>query len=206
MQYIELREKLKGFIVFSLSDIRKIEADFDLRRLNEWAGKGYIKSIKRGYYIFSDLRLSEQVLFLIANTIYQPSYISLEMAFSLYNLIPEAVYGITSVTSQKTNCFKTGVGNFIYKHIKPELLFVYELREYNNHHYLMAKIEKAVLDYLYLNPRVKSEKDFNGLRFNASEFKARADMVEFRKYLEVFNSNALSVRVNKFITYIKYYL
>ena len=204
MQYIELREKLKGFIVFSLSDIRKIEADFDLRRLNEWAGKGYIKSIKRGYYIFSDLRLSEQVLFLIANTIYQPSYISLEMAFSLYNLIPEAVYGITSVTSQKTNCFKTGVGNFIYKHIKPELLFGYELREYNNHHYLMAKIEKAVLDYLYLNPRVKSEKDFNGLRFNASEFKARADMVEFRKYLEVFNSNALSVRANKFITYIKY--
>jgi len=44
MQYIELREQLKDFKIFNLSDIRKIEADFDLRRLNEWQKKNYIKN------------------------------------------------------------------------------------------------------------------------------------------------------------------
>lgn len=204
MQFIELKEKLKGFVVFSLGDIRKIETDFDLRRLNEWADKKYIKSVRRGFYIFSDLQINEQSLFLIANIIYQPSYVSLEMALSLYGLIPESVYGITSVTSQKTNNFKTDFGNFIYKHIKPELMFGYELREYGNHRYLVAEIEKAVLDYLYLNPKIKDEKDFEGLRFNVSEFKAKADMAKFQKYLDAFGSKALSARAGKFINYINY--
>lgn len=204
MQFIDFKEKLKDFVIFSLSDIRKIEADFDLRRLNEWAGKKYIKHIKRGYYIFSDLPINEQTLFLIANAIYQPSYISLAMAFSLYNLIPEGVYEITSVTSQKTNNFKTAVGNFTYRHIKPELMFGYGLRNYNHHRYLVAEIEKAALDYLYLNSDIKEEKDFAGLRFNAAEFKAQADMNKFKKYLEAYQSQALSARANKFITYIKH--
>ena len=126
------------------------------------------------------------------------------MAFSLYDLIPEAVYGITSVTSQKTNNFKTEVGNFTYKHIKPELMFGYELREYYNHHYSVAEIEKTVLDYFYLNSHLKDEKDFKELRFNIDEFKSKVDMNKFKKYLETFNNKALSTRVNKFITYVKY--
>jgi len=204
MQYIDFKNKLKEFTVFSLNDIRKIEADFDLRRLNEWAGKNYIKYIRRGYYIFSDLEINEQVLFLIANTIYKPSYVSLEMAFSLYNLIPETVYGITSVTSRKTNHFKTDAGSFIYKHIKSELMFGCELREYKNHRYRVAEIEKALLDYLYLNPHIEDTKDFEGLRFNVSEFKMRADMNKLQKYLEAIHSKALSARVNKFISYMEH--
>ncbi len=204
MQFIEFKEKLKEFPVFSLNEIRKIEARFDLRRLNEWAAKNYIKKVKRGYYLFSDLQINEQVLFLIANAIYQPSYVSLEMAFSLYHLIPEAVYGVTSVTSLKTNRFKTSVGSFVYKHIKPELMFGYELREYNNHRYMVAEIEKALLDYLYLRPHIKEDKDFEGMRFNTSEFKAKCDMDKLRKYLEAFHNKALSTRVNAFITYIEH--
>lgn len=41
MQYIEFREQLKNFKIFNLGDIRKIEAEFDLRRLNEWQKKIY---------------------------------------------------------------------------------------------------------------------------------------------------------------------
>ena len=202
MQFIDLREELKDFAVFNLNDIRKIEADFDLRRLNEWSGKGYIKNIRRGFYHFSDLRISEPELFLIANKIYSPSYVSLEIALSAYNLIPEAVYGVTSVTSQKTNSFATGIGNFIYKHIKPELMFGYELREHGNHRYAIARIEKAVLDFLYLNPRFGNDSDFDGLRFNAAEFKAGADMAKFDKYLGAFGNNVLSRRAGKFIKFI----
>ena len=204
MQYIELKEQLKNFKIFNLNDIRKIEEDFDLRRLNEWQKKNYIKKIRQGFYIFSDLEINEQTLFVIANRIHEPSYISLEMALSFYGFIPEAVYGITSVTSQKTRTIKTLVGGFAYRHIKPEFLFGYELREYDGHNYRMAETEKAVLDYLYFNSKIKDEESFIGARFNTDEFKKRVNMEKFNKYLAAFNNKALAKRVKKFLTYIEH--
>jgi predicted transcriptional regulator of viral defense system len=82
MRYLELKESLKDFTVFSLADIRQTDSFFHRRRLNEWQEKGYIKKLIRGFYIFSDLELNENVLFEIANRIYAPSYISLEIALS----------------------------------------------------------------------------------------------------------------------------
>ena len=204
MQYVELKEQLKNFKIFNLNDIRKIEEDFDLRRLNEWQKKNYIKKIRQGFYIFSDLEINEQALFIIANRIHEPSYISLEMALSFYGLIPEAVYGITSVTSQKTRTIKTPIGGFTYRHLKPELLFGYELRECDGHHYRMAETEKAVLDYLYFNSKIKDEESFMGARFNTDEFKKRVNMEKFNKYLAAFNNKALAKRVKKFLTYIEH--
>ena len=46
MKFIELKKELGNFLVFNLNDIRKIEAEFDLRRLNEWKDKGYIEFSK----------------------------------------------------------------------------------------------------------------------------------------------------------------
>ena len=204
MQYVELKEQLKNFKIFNLNDIRKIEEDFDLRRLNEWQKKNYIKKIRQGFYIFSDLEINEQTLFVIANRIHEPSYISLEMALSFYGLIPEAVYGITSVTSQKTRTIKTPVGGFTYRHLKPEFLFGYELRECDGHNYRMAETEKAVLDYLYFNSKIKDEESFIGARFNTDEFKKRVNMEKFNKYLAAFNNKALAKRVKKFLTYIEH--
>jgi predicted transcriptional regulator of viral defense system len=204
MQFIDFKENLKSFMIFNLSDIRKIEADFDLRRLSEWQTKGYIKMIRSGYYIFSDLELNESVLFLIANKIYSPSYISFEMAFSHYGLIPEAVYGITSVASQKTNRFKTDFGEFIYRRLKPELMFGYLLIECQDHHFKMAEIEKALLDYFYINAHLKSENDFFEMRFNSEEFKRKADKEKIYRYLEAFNNKSLARRVAKFLKYIAY--
>lgn len=201
MRFIEFREKLKHFKVFGLTDIRKNDFDFDLRRLNEWQKKNYIKKVRKGWYIFSDLDIGEAGLFLIANKIYAPSYVSLEMGLSQYNLIPETVYGITCVTSRKTISFKTQMGNFSYKHIKPELMFGYELRQQGDCRYAVAEIEKAPLDYLYLHPDIKKDEDFKGMRFNYDEFREHADMEKWKKYLAAFGSNALTVRAEKFIKY-----
>lgn len=205
MQFINFKENLKKFIIFNLQDIRKIEENFDLRRLNEWRNKGYIKIVRRGYYIFSDLELNESVLFLIANKIYSPSYISLEMAFSYYNLIPESVYGITSVTSLKTNKFKLSSTEFIYQHIKPELMFGYKLiRQLTNKNYnfKIAEIEKSILDFFYLNPHLNNENDFFELRFNIDEFKKSANQNKLMHYLTKFYNKSLEKRIKKFIKYI----
>ncbi|MDD5738974.1 MAG: hypothetical protein PHY72_03585 [Candidatus Pacebacteria bacterium] len=203
MQYLELREKLNNFFVFSLADIRKVEAGFDLRRLNEWQSKGYIKKIRRGYYVFSDTKLDEQALFLIANKLYAPSYVSFEMAFSHYGLIPESVYGVTCATTKKTANFKTPLGEFIYHKVKPSLMFGYSLVSYQNQNYKMAEIEKAVLDYLYINPQLETTADFFELRFNAQEFLVKANMQKLNQYLAVFKNKNLNKRVENFLQFIK---
>lgn len=51
---------------------------------------------------------------LIANRIYQLSYLSLETALSFYSVIPEGVYALTSVSSRKTQTMHTPVASFIY--------------------------------------------------------------------------------------------
>ncbi|MCK4418271.1 hypothetical protein KAV79_00495, partial [Candidatus Aerophobetes bacterium] len=127
MQYVELKEALKDFTIFSLNDIKRIDRSFFRTRLNEWQGKEYIKKVIKGYYIFSDLELNENALFEIANKIYKPSYISFETALSFYHLIPESVYGITSASTRRTYKFKTQMAEFSYRTIKPELFFGYEL-------------------------------------------------------------------------------
>jgi len=203
MQYLELKEKLNNFIVFSIADIRKVEANFDLRRLNEWQNKGYLKKLRRSYYMFSDVKLNEQTLFLIANKLYSPSYISLEMAFSFYGLIPESVYSITSATTKKTISFKTQIGEFTYRKIKPQLMFGYQLINYQNQNYKMAEIEKAILDYLYINPTLNTEADFFELRFNAHELLNKIDLQKLNNYLVAFKNKSLKKRVDNFLTFIK---
>jgi predicted transcriptional regulator of viral defense system len=126
------------------------------------------------------------------------------MALSIYELIPEAVYGITSVTSQRTKRLKTPVGDFIYRHVVPGLLFGYQLREHNGHNYQIAEIEKAVLDYFYFNAKINDEESVKGMRFNSSEFKEKANMEKFNKYLAAFDNKALAKRAKKFLQYINF--
>lgn len=202
MRYFELKQQLKDFTVFSLADIRKIEPDFYRSRLNEWQKKGYIKKLRRGYYIFSDVVLDEETLFLIANRLYGPSYVSLEMALSYYGLIPEGVYSVTSVGGKKSAIFKTPIAEFSYRRIKSSLLFGYKLEQKNGQGYKIADIEKTVLDYLYLNPNIINEADFHEWRFNSQEFLSRADIKKLREYAEAFKNKRFSARLEKLLTLI----
>ncbi len=204
MRFLGVRNQLRDVTVFSLSDLRKIESGFDRRRLVEWQKKGYIKKIIRNFYVFSDREITEPALFVIANTIYPHSYISFEMALTHYHLIPESVYGITSGTSKKTAAFRTPLGDFIYRSLKPELFFGYIPVPYQNQRYLMAEPEKAVLDFFYLNPTVLNDEDFAGLRINQDEFSAKINQEKLKKYLAVFDSPVLKKRVSKFLKLINH--
>lgn len=181
-----------------------MDAGFDLRRLSEWQGKGYIKMIRRGHYAFSDLEINESVLFLMANKIYSPSYISMEMALAHYHLIPESVYGITSVSSRKTNHFVTSFGEFFYHHIKPQLLFGYRLLDYRGHNYKIAEPEKAILDYLYLNAQMNTEDDFAGMRINGEEFCEQTNIDKLERYLAAFENKRLEKRIHLFLKHINH--
>ena len=204
MHYIELKETLKDFTIFSLNDIKKIDSRFFRSRLNEWQDKGYIKKIIKGCYIFSDLKLNENVLFEIANRIYSPSYISFEMAFSYYRLIPESVYEITSASTRRTYKFKTPIAEFSYRTISPRLFFGYNLVKYNNKYFKFASIEKAILDYFYINSNLTKNDNFESLRINKDMFFEQINEKKLHRYLEIFDKNSLTRRIKSFWEFIEH--
>jgi len=203
MQYIELKKSFKDFTVFSLTDIKRIDVGFHRRRLNEWQEKGYIKKIIRGYYVFSDLEIDENVLFEIGNRIYRPSYISFETALSYYHLIPESVYGISAASTRRTYAFKTTIAEFQYRTIKPDLFFGYDLVNYNDKYIKIASMEKAILDYFYLNPHLKRRSDFASLRINRDMFFEQVNEERMYEFIDRFAKKALIKRMESFLEFMK---
>ena len=202
MTILTFKSLLKNYPVFSVKDIIKIEQNFHRQRLVEWQSKGYLKKIVDKYYIFSDTEINDELLYLISNRIYQPSYVSLETALRFYNLIPENVYTITAVSSKRTYLFNSVVANFQYRKIKPALMFGYKAVKHRNYTYKIAEIEKTVLDYFYLNPQIKTKEQFEELRFNSSEFLENYNSEKLIKYLDMFSNKSLSKRINNFISFI----
>jgi len=201
MNFIHFKNSLRDFPVFSLADIRAAHRGFDRRRLSEWQEKGYIIKIIKGYYIFSDVNINEPMLWAIANKIYKPSYISLESAMSHYRLIPESIFMITSVATRRTTMFETPVARFSYRTIKPALFFGYSLLSDGTK---IATTEKAILDYFYLNPSIRSADDFASHRLNMEEIQIRVNIELLTGFLERFNHKRLSETIKHFLRWLNH--
>jgi len=125
--------------------------------------------------------------YLLAGSIYGPSYISFEYALAFYGLIPERVTTITCATfdKKKKKQYDTDFGTFTYRDI-PMLAYPEEiiLKEENNYSYQIATPEKALCDKLYtlspLNNYFNLENMlFNDLRIDEDEFnKLNVDKIE----------------------------
>lgn len=203
--FLEFKKTFSNFLVFSIIDIRKAFPNMHRRRLHEWVEKGYLKRVIKGYYIFSDTRVYESFLYLIASRIYDPSYVSLQSALSWYGLIPEFVPQITSVSTKKTTVLNATIGNFSYSSVKKPLMFGYDLIPLNNTTcpVKMAYPEKALLDFLYLNPNIDSNAQFAELRLNSDNFKEKIRLEVLKQYIEIFSSKSLSKRVNDLMRFMK---
>ncbi len=200
MNFVYFKNSLRDFPVFSLADIRAAHGGFDRRRLSEWQKKGYIKKIVKGYYFFSDVDMNEDTLSAIANKIYKPSYISFETAMSHYRLIPESIYMITSASTKRTSLFETPLARFSYRTIKPALFFGYSLLPGR---IKMAYMEKAILDYFYINPAVQTDDDFASLRINREEMLGRVNKERLADYMQRFSQKRLSKRMEHFLEWLK---
>jgi predicted transcriptional regulator of viral defense system len=199
MNFTQFKDALRDFTLFSFSDIRLIDPHFHRRRLVEWQQKGYIKKIAKGRYVFADLTIDENILFEIANRLYAPSYVSLESALSYYQIIPETVYGITSTCTRRTYSFSTPCGEFHYRTLKPSFFFGYEITIFDSKSFKIADLEKALVDFFYLHPNLKSNSDIISLRFNTEIFMERINHQKLQKYLRKFSKAALSDRISKFL-------
>lgn len=203
--WIEFQTKMRPFRVFSVQDVKKQFPSMNLMNLVRWQEKGYILKLRNRWYAFNDEESYENIVWLAANLIYVPSYVSLHSALSWYNLIPEMIATTTSVTTRKTNRFSTPLGSFDYHSIKPELFgFGYILEDMGpsgkgtSRQIMVATPQKAILDFFYINSFYNSEQDIENLRLNETEL-AGIINTEFYQYLGKYQSQALDRRIRKMI-------
>ncbi len=201
MRFTEFKKALSPFTVFSYKDILKVDPFFDRRRLVEWQRQNHIRKIRNGHYTFADIEINEETLFHLSNNIYKPSYISLESSLSFYNLIPEGVYLVTSISTKKTAAFETPIGNFSYRNIREALFCGYNLVQMGDYTIRLASPEKSILDLLYLN-KLETINEFEGLRINHQVAVDLVNIPRLKNYLKLFQSRIMEKRVNKFIDYI----
>jgi len=203
MRFREFESKIRGLPAFNLNDVRKLDPDFHRQQLNDWQNQGYIKPLAGGYYVLADRAIDERYLFMLANKFYEPSYVSLESALAYYEVIPETVFGATSVSSRKTKQYESSWGVFSYRSVKSQYMIGYQVIENNpGSKFKIACLEKAVLDYLYLNSEIQSMADFEGLRWNRMQLQDLLDRSVFVKYVNIYNKRALDSRVNQFMEYL----
>jgi predicted transcriptional regulator of viral defense system len=205
MRYLDFKKKLEPFIIFSLQDIRSFEPNFNVVQLSQWQNKGYIKKIIKGKYIFTDVELNEEILFLIANELLSPSYVSLEMALSWYGIIPEGVYTVTSVSTIRTITHNTDIGIFEYRKIKQEAFFGDQLKkiEGSNRSFRIASVEKALVDYLYYKNELNTLTDIESLRLNKDVLKKEINYNLLLSYTKLCKNKEVQKRVNNLVQYLK---
>lgn len=163
MTFDELKQELDlpYFYTYQLTKLFADEDPASIRiQLSRFEKAHKIIRLKRGLYLFNDHGMDELML---ANLIYQPSYISMETVLSLVGIIPDVPQIITSITTVKPQLHKSELGTFQYSKIKKSLYSGYETHLLpNGMGYHQALPEKAFLDMLY----VRSIKNLDEYRFD----------------------------------------
>ncbi len=194
MNYLQFQKQFSEFPAISIREMEKLDSSFNPRNLTNWQTKGYIQKIRNGWYVLTDRKTNESLLFAIANQIYTPSYVSLESALSWHGLIPEGVFTTTSVCSRKTQSFETVLGKFSYQNLHPSVLTGFQLKESNGWRFKIADPEKALVDFFHLHVHYDSIESINGLRLNPLIIKDLSwDKINF--YANLFQNKALLQRL-----------
>lgn len=120
-------------------------------KIDSLVSGGYLQQLRRGIYVAgAKIKTPHPELFLLANHLYGPSYVTAESALSYWGLIPEKVIRVTSVTTRKSKLFKTHLGNFYYFHIPQQgyIIGLCQVQLSNQQTVIMASPEKALCDLI----------------------------------------------------------
>lgn len=197
MNYLGLTLALRKYKIylFTLEDIRKLFPKERIKtiknNIGRWLSRGYFVRLKRDLYEFVEGGSESKIPDLyIANRLYEPSYVSLETALSIYSIIPDIAAGVTSVTARATRTFKNKYGAFFYRSCKKEAFTGYGLMLYEGFKVCVAGKEKALVDFLYYRRRSNRSLDFDEERFNKKILK-KIDWEEASGYAKLFNNGTV---------------
>lgn len=144
-------------------------------KLSRMAMRGECIPITKGLYETD----SNVPAYLLAGSIYGPSYISFEYALGYYGLIPEAVYAVTCATfeKKKKKRYETKFGTFTYRDVPSEAFPLgIRLLQEGEYYYWIAEPEKALCDQLYTISPIPNAKELlrlltEDLRIEEAELK-----------------------------------
>lgn len=162
------------------------------KKILQLLNSGFLLSLKKGLYttkqyITTQSSLSREYL---ANSIYYPSYLSLEYVLQKEGLIPEAVYAYTSITLKTPRIFTNSLGTFMYRNIQPALFTGYQATRFTaNYQIKIATRAKALFDLCYLKPLPstvsgKKQELLSDLRIDWTTF-TKENLSEFQTYVDL---------------------
>ena len=160
---------------------------------------GEVVHVHRGLYCLASRYLRHKVdPLVLAQRIYGPSYISLETALSYHGWIPEAVYSITSVSTERSCEYGTPLGQFSFTRV-PQKTFYADVSRVENESggtFLLASPLKALADYVYVH-----KCDWNSARPVVESLRVDEALLAGMegKAFDALASNYSSLRVRRFL-------
>lgn len=195
----QVLKTLSNLDFFTKEALRGLEPNEEALSFNlkSWQKAGKIITLKNGLYLLGERWEKEPdkegYSEFLANKIYEPSYLSGEYVMSKYGLLTEAVYGLSSVTIQKTKTFANKIGIFNYYSITPRLFTGFKLRKFLSGPVAVATKTKAIFDSLYfrfLKETPVNEKEILELRINWENVNKK-EWFEIEKYIKIGKSQRL---------------
>ncbi|MBU2578530.1 hypothetical protein KKA09_00160 [Patescibacteria group bacterium] len=191
---IEIFKKFEELPCFTKANLRLFQDNSDFsfdKNIQNWIKKGLIKKLKNGLYVTEKYILKEKEPTLyqefIANKLLRPSYLSGEYVLQKYNILTEAIYGLTSITSKTTRGFENFFGVFRYYNLKKELFLGFKEINFGKFKILIASKAKSLFDFVYLkknNFQEFSTKEIEEMRLNLDEINKK-DLEELLKYINL---------------------
>lgn len=126
-------------------------------KIHELIQSGDLIALRRGLYVPGEnLDLPTPHLFLIANHLRGPSYVSCETALAYWGLIPERVEEISSVTLRTAHTYTNALGRFTFRRLRSPY-YSFGLRSEllgEQQRAVIASPEKALCDTIILTSGV----------------------------------------------------
>lgn len=117
--------------------------------------------VKKGLYVLGKEYNKPYNKFVLANLIYGPSYVTGQTALAFWNMIPERVELIVSMTSKRKKMFETPIGRFSYLYC-PGKVFNMGVQLENSgdqKNFLIASPEKALCDITAMQTHISTKKE-----------------------------------------------
>ena len=116
--------------------------------------------VKKGLYVLGKEYNKSYNKFVLANLIYGPSYITGQTALAFWNMIPERVELIISMTAKRKKQFETPVGRFSYLYCPQKIFNIgIQLEDAGDQKkFLIASPEKAMCDMAAMQTHISTKK------------------------------------------------
>lgn len=200
MRFEQLVDMIGEIPVFEASSLMtRVERPNTLRhQLDVWSEQGKVRVLRPGLYVLARQYWQTQPHpFLVANHLVPGSYVSCESALMHYGLIPDSRAPTSSVNAIGSGEVSNVLGRYVFHQIDMRYIAGYEYQALTyNQSAMVARPEKALLDFIYLTPEEDLEKILESLRLqNLRRFEPGAS----RAMAEVFDNPKLWAAVERLV-------